>query len=167
LLNIYADAKDEYVNFQIRRALKEICRRAQSLPLEEFINYLLFETKFKEMQILCSASEQTGANISKFMDVARRFTNAGILTLPQFIYHLEHYFKEMEKEGESPLAEESLDTVKLMSIHKSKGLQSPVVIIYDITKEQNKGNKKAPQILSDWLFRLSRAEAWQSKRFIL
>lgn len=150
LLNIYADAKDEYVNSKYG-ALKEICRRAQSLPLEEFINYLLFETKFKEMQILCSASEQTGANISKFMDVARRFTNAGILTLPQFIYHLEHYFKEMEKEGESPLAEESLDTVKLMSIHKSKGLQSPVVIIYDITKEQNKGNKKAPQILSDWL----------------
>lgn len=150
LLNIYADAKDEYVNSKYN-ALKEICRRAQTMPLEEFINYLLFETHFKEMQILCSASEQTAANISKFMDVARRFTNAGILTLPQFIYHLEHYFKEMEKEGESPLAEESLDTVKLMSIHKSKGLQSPAVIIYDITKEQNKGNKTQPQFLSDWL----------------
>lgn len=147
-LNIYAKNQSPHISACFDM-LKEICRRAQSAPLEDFINYLLYQTRFKQMQLLCGAGEQTSANLSKFMDIARTFASNGILALPQLIRHIEVYFKE--KEGESPLAEDSLDSVKLMSIHKSKGLQFPAVIIYDISRNDKKGNKEESAYLSDWL----------------
>lgn len=149
-LNIYAEVSSPHIKACFDM-LKEICRRAQTSPLEDFINYILYQTRFKQMQLLCGAGEQTSANISKFMDIARGFASNGMLALPQLIRHIEVYFKKKEKEGESPLAEDSLDSVKLMSIHKSKGLQFPVVLIYDIAKEDKKGNKEERSYLSDWL----------------
>lgn len=149
-LDIYTKSGAEYIDYCFDM-LKEICRRAQTMPTEEFINYLLSQTRFKQMQFLCGGGEQISANLSKFLDIARGFSSRGILTLPQLIHHMEFYFKREEKEGESPLAEESLDSVKLMSVHKSKGLQFPAVIIYDINRDDRKGNKPAPLYLSDWL----------------
>lgn len=149
LLNIYEDTKDEYIN-SCYGTLRTICRNAKTMPPEEFIDYIIFQTRFKELEILASLNEQTSANISKFIEIIRGFASKGILTLPQLIHHIEFYFKEREKEGESPLAEESLDTVKLMTMHKSKGLQAPVVIIYDLTKLDKQGNKTEPSFLNDW-----------------
>ena len=148
-LNIFKQTSSPYINNCFKQ-LREICRFSKMLSLEEFINYLIFNTRFKEMEILCSASEQVSANINKFANMARQFINSGIITLPQLIFHIETYIKERETEGESPVVEESLDTVKLMTIHKSKGLQFPVVILYDITKRNNEGRKDPPQYLTDY-----------------
>ena len=147
-LNIFEQTANPYINNCFKQ-LREIYRLSQVLPLEEFINYLIFNTRFKEMQILCSASEQVSANITKFADMVRQFINSGIITLPQLIFHIETYIKEKETEGESPVVEESLNTVKLMTVHKSKGLQFPVVILYDINKKADI-NSSVPQYLTDY-----------------
>lgn len=153
-LNIFKQTQNPYIN-NCYGQLKEIYRLSQTLPLEEFINYLIFNTRFKEMEILCCSNEQVSANITKFADMARQFINSGIITLPQLIFHIENYIKQKETEGESPVAEQSLDTVKLMTIHKSKGLQFPVVILFDITKSNNEGYKNPPPYLKDYTSRLS------------
>ena len=150
LLNIFVQTNNPYINNCFKQ-LKEICRLAKELPLKDFIDYIIFNTRFKEMEMLCSSGEQTSANINKFTDIARELSDSGITTLPQFTGYVENYLKAEKNEGESPLAEESLDTVKILTMHKSKGLQFPVVILYDMTRDAaKKGNKTPPLYLKDY-----------------
>src|SRR5207244_4717208 len=52
------------------------------------------------------------------------------------------------REGESPLADEHLDAVRLMTIHKAKGLEFPVVFLTNASS----GRKPPPThaSLDDW-----------------
>jgi ATP-dependent helicase/nuclease subunit A len=52
-----------------------------------------------------------------------------LTTLKQAIRQLEQRVLDVKEESESVLAEENLDAVRIMSIHKSKGLEFPIVIL--------------------------------------
>jgi ATP-dependent helicase/nuclease subunit A len=50
---------------------------------------------------------------------------------------------ETDEEGDSPLADESRDAVRVMTIHKAKGLEAPVVILADTAGGQpNQGPRR-------------------------
>jgi ATP-dependent helicase/nuclease subunit A len=66
------------------------------------------------------------------MDLGRRFELGGGISFRGFVELLE---QEAEKpnSSESPIAEESIDGVRLMTVHGAKGLEFPVVILADLT----------------------------------
>lgn len=138
-LNIYADVAGTKVQ-NIYNKLKNLKEKTARLnPLE--ITNEIFETfSFVSRQSLASLKEQTLANIYKIKQVVENIFNNGAYTLEQLIDNLETYQKKKENNRESSaiLAEENFNVVKILTVHKAKGLEYPVVILTDISKDFTK-----------------------------
>src|SRR6266508_1689899 len=73
--------------------------------------------------------EQAVANLQKLAQQAELLGREGLTTLKAAIRQLERRVLDVKDESESVLAEENLDAVRIMSIHKAKGLEFPIVIL--------------------------------------
>ncbi|MBI4468921.1 MAG: UvrD-helicase domain-containing protein [Acidobacteria bacterium] len=71
------------------------------------------------------------ANIEKLLGLAGRFERAGTQLIRDFVRYVLDFEKAGGREGEEPL-DVSADVVRLMTIHQSKGLEFPVVIIPEL-----------------------------------
>ena len=90
---------------------------------------------------LCSAAyhqQQTASNLLKFGRLAMRASERGA-TLKEFIAELSLSKRELREEGESPLADDDYDAVRVMTIHKSKGLEFPVVFLPNLAGTVSSG----------------------------
>src|SRR5258706_3266908 len=68
---------------------------------------------------------QAVANLLKMRRAAEEFEASGATapTLASFLTRVRRDVRELTDEGESPLAAEALDAVRIRSIHQSKGLE--------------------------------------------
>ncbi|MGZ8452211.1 MAG: UvrD-helicase domain-containing protein [Candidatus Binatia bacterium] len=90
----------------------------------------IFSTLPVELLAACHFhGEQAVANLAKLRRQAEQLGREGLTTLKQAIRQLEQRVLDVKDEGESVLAEENLDAVRIMSIHKAKGLEFPIVIL--------------------------------------
>lgn len=149
-LNIFAEVEDMPRVKQIYKQLKDLHFKAGRLPVEELISEIVYNTDFLMLQTLAAQKEQTIANIFKFVSVVRKMHAQGALNLGQFLFYAQKYSKEQNKEGESPLAEESLDTLSIMTMHKSKGLEFPVVVLADLSRKEVDRTDKKPLYINNW-----------------
>ncbi|MBP5384993.1 MAG: UvrD-helicase domain-containing protein [Lachnospiraceae bacterium] len=77
------------------------------------------------------------ANLNMLLNRALEFEKTSYRGLFQFVRYIE-YLKKMEIDyGEANLSGENENTVRLMSIHKSKGLEYPVVFLAGMHKQMN------------------------------
>jgi ATP-dependent exoDNAse (exonuclease V) beta subunit len=72
------------------------------------------------------------ANVSHVGELARRYEAEGGISFRGFIDELRAQAESGEA-GEAPILEEGSDGVRLMTVHKAKGLEFPVVILADMT----------------------------------
>ncbi|TJX13876.1 hypothetical protein E9840_07885 [Tissierella creatinini] len=103
------------------------------LSTERILERLLEKTNFIEGHLLMNKGKQALANIYKFQDMVLKFEANSTKSLEDFIDYLEMLKDEAESEG--VIESEDADVVKLLTIHKSKGLQFPVVIIPEMSKD--------------------------------
>lgn len=90
--------------------------------------------------------QQRRRNLMLLFEYARQFENNGFKGLFQFITNLREL---MERGEELPAAEESAngDSVVMMSIHKSKGLEFPVVFMPDLRHRFNMSDTRRDMLL--------------------
>src|SRR3989442_11140051 len=75
--------------------------------------------------------EQALANVLRVAELARTYEAAGSISFRGFVERLR---EEAEGEApEAPIVEESSEGVRIMTVHKAKGLELAVVIVADIT----------------------------------
>jgi ATP-dependent helicase/nuclease subunit A len=94
--------------------------------------------------------EQAVANLQKLAREAELLGREGMTTLKESIRQLEKRVLEIKDEGESALAEEHLDAVRIMSIHKAKGLEFPIVILAGCHAGVEGGRPADAEALFDW-----------------
>jgi hypothetical protein len=75
--------------------------------------------------------EQVLANVLHISDLARRYELEGGLSFRGFVDML-HDASSRADSPEAPILEEGSDGVRLMTVHKAKGLEFPVVVLADI-----------------------------------
>src|SRR6201999_941825 len=77
------------------------------------------------------------ANVRKLMRVARGWEAGGGSDLPGFIDFIKLRSSGVDgaRESEAPVESEALDAVRLMTIHRSKGLEFPVVCVADLGRQ--------------------------------
>ena len=95
------------------------------------------------------SGEQAVANIEKIRQQASVMGRSGSATLKEVVAQLERRVLEIEEESESALAEENIDAIKILSIHKAKGLEFPVVILPDARGAANAGRAEIG-VQYDW-----------------
>ncbi|MCC6311623.1 MAG: UvrD-helicase domain-containing protein [Trueperaceae bacterium] len=111
---------------------------------------LFDRTHLLELTAGAYQGEQKVANLIKLRRLAESMGREGETTLRRFTAWLAERVAEGSEEGESPLADETLDAVKVLSVHKAKGLEFPVVALANLHAGEPQGKPVACRIAWDW-----------------
>jgi ATP-dependent helicase/nuclease subunit A len=112
------------------RALQELHKGRNYRPVAETIARLLATTRAHVGFILRRSGEQALANVLHVAELARRYEATGGISFRGFIDELRRAAEETNA-TEAPIVEEGSGGVRLMTVHKAKGLEFPVVILAD------------------------------------
>ncbi|MDI6719886.1 MAG: UvrD-helicase domain-containing protein [Methanomicrobiales archaeon] len=76
--------------------------------------------------------QQAIANVEKLVGMARSARSAVAASLGEFVEDLRRRIVAEQREGEAPLDPESGNAVSVMTVHASKGLEFPIVVVPDM-----------------------------------
>src|SRR5262245_29198469 len=120
------------------RLLQRLHRGRNYRPVAETIGRLLTETRAHVGFILRPAGEQALANVLHVAELARQYEAGGGISFRGFIDQLRD--AASAEAAEAPILEEGSDGVRLMTVHKAKGLEFPVVVLADMTCRMNRSD---------------------------
>ena len=125
----------------IREALDVLAslhRDRNRRPIALTIRELLDRTRAHAGFALWQAGDQVLANVLRLIQIARTFEESGGLSFRGFVDHLDSLSEESDR-SEQPMIEDGVEGVRLMTVHKAKGLEFPVVILCEITSPFSSG----------------------------
>jgi ATP-dependent helicase/nuclease subunit A len=120
--------------------------QAQRLSLTELIDSLLEQTGLADVYSAMADGVQRAANLTAYREMAASFEAAGSRTLMDW----NRYIRDLKDGGTSvaPRAQtHSNNAVTIMSVHKSKGLEFPVVVLADLSRRMNLQDNAASVLL--------------------
>ncbi|MFZ1805412.1 MAG: 3'-5' exonuclease, partial [Nitrospira sp.] len=124
-------------------------RAIAMLPLAEAIALMFDRLPILDLAAASLHGEQAVANLLKVKQTAASLADRPHMTLSGFVELMIARLDEQPDESESPLAEESLEAVHVLTIHKAKGLEFPIVVLPGL--HQGSGRERSvPQISYDW-----------------
>src|SRR5579885_375294 len=122
-----------------REILRDLHRRRNRRPIAETIADALAQTRAYAGIAIWPTGDQALANLMRLMDHARRYeTRSTATSFRGFVDELEER-AERDEASETPLAEEGTEGVRIMTVHRAKGLEFPVVILADMTCKETVG----------------------------
>jgi ATP-dependent helicase/nuclease subunit A len=110
---------------------------ARHQPLSELIWQLYRDTGFYDYAGCMPGGLQRQANLRSLYDRARQYEQTNFRGLFRFLRFVERLRKSGSDLGTARSLNENEDVVRIMSIHKSKGLEFPVVFVANIGKQFN------------------------------
>ncbi len=110
---------------------------ARRAPLSELIWRIYRETGFMAYAGGMPGGQQRQANLRALYDRAREFDNFARQGLSRFLRFVRRLQENEGDLGTARALGEAEDVVRVMSIHKSKGLEYPVVFLMDLGKQFN------------------------------
>jgi ATP-dependent exoDNAse (exonuclease V) beta subunit len=106
--------------------------RAERLPAEVLLERAVAHTGYDLAVLGRPGGERRLANLRKLMRLAREFERAEGRDLRAFLAFAATQDLAQAREGEAALESEGLEAVRLMTIHRAKGLEFPVVCVADL-----------------------------------
>jgi ATP-dependent exoDNAse (exonuclease V) beta subunit len=106
--------------------------RAERTPVEVLLERAIVATGYDLAVLARSGGERRLANLRKLMRLARDYERAEGRDLRGFLAFAATQDLAEAREGEAALESEGLDAVRLMTIHRAKGLEFPVVCVADL-----------------------------------
>ena len=127
-----------------RDTLDRLRREARMNPLTALLENCFALTGLDSVYAAMPGGEAKAANIQIFYQLAADFEKGNLKDLGQFLDFLD----AMEEKGLITAASSPAGCVTIMSIHKSKGLEFPVVFLSNLSRRFNTESQRA-QILCD------------------
>ena len=113
--------------------LRELHERRHEFSVAGYVEHVFARSRICEAFF---ASQPDGtqcvANLLKALELARQLENAGVRTLRAFARRLRETVLGGIDAEPSPASEESDDVVRILTMHKAKGLEFPVVVLPDL-----------------------------------
>ncbi len=119
--------------YQVYRSLRE----ERDLPIHELIQKILAKTGYADYVASLPAGKQREANLSMLMEKAIDYEKTSYRGLFHFVRYIDQLQKYEIDFGEADITSENADVVRIMTIHKSKGLEFPVVFVSGLSKRFN------------------------------
>ena len=104
------------------------------VPIAALIQEAMARTGYDAVLLAEFLGQRKLANLLKLIERARRFDQAGIFTLADFITQLAQFVARQPDEPLAATHPETTDVVRLMTVHQAKGLEFPVVIVPDLDR---------------------------------
>lgn len=141
------EMEDEYEREDLLRNLKEtenvlskLLNSYASLPLNEVIQRIISQTDWISKVRRQQNYEQILANVDELLDYARDFIGLGFRTINDFIEQIEYANQHGIAEGDR-FGMVATNAVRLLTIHSVKGLEFPVVYVYQVdSKARGRSN---------------------------
>lgn len=118
--------------------LRTYREHAEFLPIHELIEELLRITGYGDYLAAEPAGAQREANVRMLIERAIAFEKTSYRGLFHFVRYMEQLQSYKEDFGEAGILGENENAVRIMTIHKSKGLEFPVVIVAGLGKSFNR-----------------------------
>ena len=112
--------------------LRDLHFRRNRRPIASTIGRLLAAARAHAGLAIWPTGEQALANVTRLMDLARRAERRGVVSFRSFVDRLADDAVHGEA-SEAPVVEEGTEGVRMMTVHRAKGLEFPVVILADMT----------------------------------
>ena len=110
-------------------SLLEWRRLSRIRPLEDFVWKVLVDSGYYRMAGAMPGGAVRQANLMALADRAGRFSKDTIATLSSFITFLDLLKSKKLRNGQASMVGRDDDVVRISTIHKSKGLEYPFVIV--------------------------------------
>ncbi len=112
--------------------LRELHKARTRLSVPALLERLFDETRVLAALTGTRRGEARAANLEKVVSLARQAASLGVLTLRGFVNVLAERIEHGGEEPDLPATRPGdPDTVRVTSIHKAKGLEAPIVALYD------------------------------------
>lgn len=115
----------------------------------ELINRILEATGFRDFVLAMGNGSRRIANLEMLLEKAVQYESSSFSGLFNFVRYIEKIKKVELDEGEANITENGSNSVKLMTIHKSKGLEFPVVILAGVGRKFNETDFSREVIVKD------------------
>ncbi len=129
------DLKDKIESFLEK--LEKWKSISQYMPLDEFIWQIYLDTGYYQYVGLLPNGAMRQANLKTLFEKAKRYEKASFKGLFNFIQFIDKLKKQNGDLASAKLIGENEDVIRIMSIHKSKGLEFPVVFLCNSHKKFN------------------------------
>lgn len=135
---------------KIRRFVENIDRLRQmkeTLSVNDLLWEILYNTGYYDYAGTMPAGSRRQANLDILLSRAAAFEKTSYSGLFNFLRYIERLKKFDIDFAEASLLGENDDLIRVMSIHKSKGLEFPVVILAGMGKKFNQQDSTGPVII--------------------
>ncbi len=109
--------------------IKDMRLVACTVSAGELVRRLIEETGYGAIVGAMKDSSKRRANLNSFIDLANRYESTGRKGISGFLRHLDSVAKSGKDITSSGSDSENADCVRIMTIHKSKGLEFPVCFL--------------------------------------
>ena len=107
---------------------------ASYLSVQELLQTILRETDYLNYVAVKPEGSKRRANVEMLLVKAADYEKTSYFGLYHFLRYMEQLEKYEVDYGEAGLQDENADVVRIMSIHKSKGLEFPVCFVSGLSK---------------------------------
>lgn len=117
---------------KVRKMLEQLTYWKQlrrTVSLEELLRVLLYETGYHDYCSGLPVGKQRISNLRMLVEKAATFEESNYTGLYGFLSYIDAMKKNNLSMGEAKTIGENEDVVRIMTVHKSKGLEFPVVIL--------------------------------------
>ena len=122
--------------------LRELHVKRSRRPIADTLARLLDATRAHAGIASWRNGEQALSNVLRVLDLARRFEAGGASSFRAFVEHLDERIESGEG-VDAPVVEERAAGVRVMTVHKAKGLEFPVVVLCDPSLSREKSRPSA------------------------
>ena len=130
------------------RLIEKLRAKSVYLPMHELLYSIYDETGYYHYVSAMPAGETRRANLDMLVEKAAAYEATSYRGVFHFIRYIEKLKRYNTDFGEAVTVNEQGNTVRIMSIHKSKGLEFPIVFAAGLGKQFNKQDTRG-KILID------------------
>jgi len=130
-----ANSLSDKINSFINK-INEYYAKSRYMDTDEFLSYIINDLCYYTFLSLSPDSDLKIANVRYLLKKAREFELNNYRGIYSFVRFVENYGRETIAESAKILSSND-NVVRIMSIHKSKGLEFPVVFLSDLGRQFN------------------------------
>ena len=134
--------------------IKHFSKQVGRVSLQTLMQTILSDTFLPEACAAAYEGERTLAHLHQFASWAAQYEFESGGTLLSFLADLQSRLAENPDELALPPATETRDALSLLTVHKSKGLEFPVVILADIPRKEVAGASRPATHLFAWQYHM-------------